>query len=252
MSTASKEKHLINMIFIVVFVQCLLLIMGNVAYAQPYLQLDADPAIYVGPPEESTVTTSDVFTLYALVNSKDSEAPDPIDLLKEYYLSIAIVPKVVTPTVLGSFTIDGPGISSLPDNIINVTAEMQYGIPPVVATIAQDIPSHGIYETYFIEIPFTLTGAKQAGLYDVQTQPGLPDPDSIDQRLYYQEWAVDATGLSDDHFLHFDLYTNSTKKPGSINFAPPSHDVTHTPVPGALLLGMLGMSVAGMKLRKYA
>jgi len=35
-------------------------------------------------------------------------------------------------------------------------------------------------------------------------------------------------------------------------FAPFSHDVTHAPVPGAVLLGLLGLCVAGVKLRKFA
>ena len=237
----SKAKHHIKMIYAVVFVQCLLLIIGNTAYAVPYLQLDANPAVYVAGEEDSTVTTSDVFTLYALVNSAAPEAPNPIDLLKKYYLSIAIVPQVDTPTDLGSFIFDG--------DVINVTADMVYGIPPIELAISQDLPSHGIFDTYFKEIPFTLTGATRTNLYDVEFNSGGPGPENASGKLYYQEFAVDATGLNDDYFLHFDLYTGVD---GAIQFAPPSHDVTHAPVPGALLLGMLGMGVAGMKLRKYA
>jgi hypothetical protein len=119
----------------------------------------------------------------------------------------------------------------------------------VVAEIFQDLPSHGIFDTYFTEIPFTLTGATRTNLYDVEYNSGGPGPENPLGKLYYQEFAVDATGLNDDYFLHFDLYTGVD---GAIKFAPPSHDVTHAPVPGALLLGMLGMGVAGMKLRKYA
>ena len=242
MLTVSKSKHHVKMILIVVFAQCLLLTMSASVFAEPYLQLDANPAVYVGGEEESTVTTGDVFTLYALVNSTAPEAPDPIDLLKKYYyLSIAIAPKVDTPTDLGSFIFDG--------DVINVTADMVYGIPPVATEIYQDLPSHGIFDTYFKEIPFTLTGATRTNLYDVEYNSGGPGPENHSGDLYYQEFAVDATGLNDDYFLHFDLYTGLN---GAIKFAPPSHDVTHAPVPGAVLLGMLGMGVAGMKLRKFA
>src|SRR4030042_5046630 len=112
MSTVSKPKHHIKMIFVVVFVECLLLIISNAAYAEPYLQLDADPAIYVGPPEASTVTTSDVFTLYALVNSKKGS---PIGT---FYISVAILPKLDTAADLGSFSFAG--------TTVNVTTDMEY------------------------------------------------------------------------------------------------------------------------------
>jgi len=229
------------MMLIAVFIPCLLFIIGDTAYAEPYLQLDANPAVYVGGEEDSTVTIGDVFTLYALVNSSAPACPDPIDLLKEYYLSIAIVPQVDSPIDLGSFMFDG--------NEINVTADMVYGIPPIAAAITEDLPSHGIYNTYFVEIPFTLTGATRTDLYDVEWNSGGPGADNPSGELYYQEFAVDATGLAANYFLHVDLYTGIGDK---IKFAPPSHDVTHAPVPGALLLGMLGMGVAGMKLRKHA
>lgn len=244
MSAGRIKKRYMNLMSVIVFVSCLLLVSGNTVFAIPYLQLDADPAIYVGPPEESVVTLGDVFTVYALVNSVAPAAPDPIDLLKEYYLSIAIVPKVTTHTVLGSFTFDdGTG----PIEIV-VTEHMQYGIPPVVEAIYQDFPSHGIYETFFIEKSFTLTGATRAALYDVQDGAGGP-VDDTEGKLYYQAFDIDATNLFSGYFLHIDLYTEHE---GAIKFAPPSHDLQHVPVPGAVLLGILGLGVAGIKLRKFA
>ena len=245
MSAAHTTKRYMNLMSVIVFVLGLLLVSGNTVFAVPYLQLDANPATYdPNPDEESVVTLGDVFTMYALVNSEASAFPDPIDLLKEYYLSIAIVPQLDTHTALGSFTFDdGNG----PIEIV-VTEDMQYGIPPVVDAIYQDFPSHGIYETFFIEIPFTLTGATQAALYDVEDGAGGPGEEVTNGPLYYQAFDVDATGLN-DYFLHVDLYTEYNN---AIKFAPPSHDLQHVPVPGAVLLGILGLGVAGVKLRKFA
>ena len=248
MSAAHTTKRHMNLISVIVFVSCLLLVSGNAAFAVPYLQLDASPAVYVGGDEESVVTLGDVFTVYALVNSVAPAAPVPIDLSKKYYLSIAIVPQVDTPTDLGSFTFDdGTG----PIETIVVTADMQYGIPPVAEAIYQDFPSHGIFKTYFIEKTFTLTGATRTALYDVQDGAGGPGADDPEGLLYYQAFDIDATNLFSGTFLHVDLYTEYNE---GIKFAPPSHDLQHVPVPGAVLLGMLGLgvAVAGIKLRKFA
>ncbi len=246
MSASHTTKRHMNLMSVIMFVLCLLLVSGNTVFAEPYLQLDASPAVYVGGDEESVVTLGDVFTMYALVNSDAPAFPDPIDLSKEYYLSIALVPKLGHDTVLGSFTFDD---GTDPIEEIVVTKDMQYGIPPVVAAIFQDLPSHGIYETFFIEKSFTLTGATRAALYDVQ-QDGAGGPvDDTEGTLYYQAFDIDATNLFSGYFLHIDLYTELE---GTIKFAPPSHDLQHVPVPGAVLLGILGLGVAGIKLRKFA
>ena len=238
MLTVSKPKHHIKMIFIVVFVQCLLLIIGNAAYAEPYLQLDAYPAGYVGGEEESIVTTSGQFSLYALVNSEKGSINGP------FYLSVAIMPDPgETGPNLGSYDFDG--------DTKQVVGDMIYGTPPLDEyLISKGLPSHGIFDTYYHEYEFVLDQNNRAVLYNSQDNPGGPVPDSAGT-LYYEEFIVDATGLVSGYVLHFDLYTKNIDG-GIDKFAPFSHDVTHAPVPGALLLGLLGMGVAGIKLRKHA
>ena len=222
---------------VIVLVPCLLLVASNAAFAVPYLQLDADPAIYVGGTEESVVTLGDEFTLYALVDTDTTVGLD------QFNISIALTPQLDTPTDLGSFIFDGA--------TINVTTDMTYGIPPIsLVSNPGLLGPHGIYETYYIEIPFTLDPTGISKEYNTQLEPGGPQtPVPGGDTLMYQEFAVDASLLSDDYFLHFDFYTTGS---GIIDFAPFSHDVKHTPVPGAVLLGMLGLGVAGVKLRKYA
>lgn len=239
MLVVRKTKRYMTLTSVIVFVSCLLLVEGNTVFAAPYLQLDADPAIYVGPPEESVVTTSDVFTMYALINSTSPPFSDWST--RDYFLSIALVPQRDTAGVLGSFIFAG--------ETIFVTNDMIYGIPPITALIGKTLPSHGVFETYFTERKFDLIGASQTDVYDVEVNGagGPGSPSSGD--LYYQSFLVDASALNDDYFLHIDLYTGNGD---SIKFAPPSHDLQHTPVPGAVLLGILGLGVAGIKLRKYA
>ena len=240
MSTLHTKRYRMNLMSVIVFVLCLLLVATNSAFAAPFLQLDADPAIYVGPPEDSVVTTSDVFTLYALINSNSGQKPSDW-ATTDYYLSFALVPERNTAGALGSFIFAG--------ETINVTTDMIYDIPPITTIINKTLPSHDVFKTYFTERSFDLTGATQTDVYDVEVDGagGPGSPSSGD--LYYQSFAVDASLLSNDYYLHIDLYTGSGK---SIYFAPPSHDLLHTPIPASVILGILGMGVVGLKLRKFA
>lgn len=241
MSNSRKTKRRVNLIAVIISVLSLYLFAGDTAFAIPYLQLDADPAIYVGGTEESVVTLGDVFTLYALINSKAGDKFDDWDT-RDYYLSIALVPQRDTVGDLGSFTFAG--------ETINVTEHMEYGIPPIVDTINKTLPSHGVFDTYFTERKFDLTGATEVEVYDVEVDgAGGPGDPSSGGGLFYQSFLVDASALDNDYFLHIDLYTGVGD---TIKFAPPSHDLLHTPIPASVIIGLLGMGVAGIKLRKYA
>jgi hypothetical protein len=237
---------------VIVFVLCLLLVSGNAVFAIPYLQLDIEGGRYVEGDEESVVIASDVFTLYALVDSSHGST------IGSFYLSIALVPSIQPepdePPILGSFTIDYYDDGFATSTIVYVVGDMEYGIPPLNLLIEDPqnpglLAPHGIFETYFYELEFTLDPSGTTTPYNVQDDPGGPTRFPPGGDLWYQEFDIDATNLSDDYFLHFDLYTTGS---GIVDFAPFSKDAQHTPVPGAVLLGILGLGVAGIKLRKFA
>jgi len=261
MSLTCTTKGSMNLMSVILVAACVLLATGNAVFAEPYLQLDANPATYVDGlffgEVESIVTTDRSFTLYALVNS-DQGSTDGY-----FYLSGAVVPSIyprLTPDPdLGFFTFDGA--------TINVTSNMEYGTPPMeVLSENKDLPGHGIFETYYFEHEFTLDlddPDKRALVYnsqDTQNGPFVASTVDPDGDLYFEDFEVDISGLVDSEFysLHFDLYTQvwDEKKEAYVlgDKAPFSHDLTatHAPVPGAVLLGMLGLGVAGVKLRKFA
>jgi hypothetical protein len=127
---------------------------------------------------------------------------------------------------------------------------MKYGTPPIEEYLKQnDLPSHGIYETYFHEYSFMLNLNNRATLYNSMITPGGPT-DNPTGTLYYQAFDVDVSGLTSGYTMHFDLYTKSS--PTVDMFAPFSHDLLATPVPASVILGMLGLGVVGLKLRKFA
>jgi len=124
---------------IIAFSAVLLFSAASHAHALPLLQLDADPGVYIGGTEESTVTTSDQFTLYALL--------DPTKIDKKYnfsdyhfFISAALTPsaEVDQGGNYGSFTFNGA--------TANVTSDMIWGTPPVAITPDnKDLPSHDLY-----------------------------------------------------------------------------------------------------------
>lgn len=246
MSASQTTKNHMNLMLFIGFILCILFVSGNTVFAIPYLQLDVEGGKYVGPPEESVVIASDQFMLYALVDTSSAGGV--------FYLSISLVPNPgysdPGPT-LGSFTIDDGGAISTITVVGTGDDAMEYGIPPLnLETNPGLLAPHGIFETYFYEHEFTLDPSGISKSYNVQDDPGGPKAyNPGDALLYYQEFAINAINLDNDYFLHFDLYTTGS---GIVEFAPYSHDAQHTPVPGAVLLGILGLGVAGIKLRKFA
>ena len=238
---------------VIVFVTCLLLLGGNAVFAEPYLMLDAMMPDGSPPPtsdpEMGIFTSGRVFTLYALVNSEAPEAIEDPFQTETFFLAVAVIPdpgESFPGPDLGSYIFDGTSY----DIVGTGEGAMKYGTPPLEEFLKQhDLPSHGVYETYFHEYSFELDLDNNAPLYNSMVTPGGPDL-SAGGTLYYQAFSVDASGLDPDYELHFDLYTKGS--PYIDKFAPFSHDLTTTPVPASVILGILGLGVVGLKLRKFA
>ena len=214
---------------------CLILAASGVSYGVPYLQLDISDGTY-DPLTETIFSTTNPATLYALVDSTSSE----FNSSDTFYISAAVSPK------LEDFALD-LGYFEFAGERIDVTAEMVYGTAPI-EELKKELPTHDIFPTWFTERSFDLEFAGKAAEYNSQDSPGGLVA-STSGTLYYEDFAVDITGLADGYAIHFDLYTKNDD--GTIaKFAPFSHDVQMVPVPGAMLLGSLGLSVSGWLLRR--
>jgi hypothetical protein len=203
------------------------------ASAAPFLQLDIGGGTY-DTTLADIVTSADQFTLYTYVN------PSPSDgnvLGDTYYLSIALSPQT------------GPAHASLGSIVVNgttydATADFTYGVPPIEANgtaahDAGDLPQHGVYETFFIEVPFSLDPTLVSGEYNTADDPGLGPIAGND--MYYRAFDIDVSGLVGVE-VHFDLFTrgpgrcngpptNSCTDLDVVRFAPPSHDASTVPPP---------------------
>jgi hypothetical protein len=174
-----------------------------------------------------------------------------LSLPGNYFLSMALVPSTGAGSY-GSFSVNG--------STINVTSGMTFGTPPFETILdgadPGDLPSHGMYPTYFTEQMFTFSAANQSGVYNTQDQTGAgPQPGT---GMYFARFDFDLSGLSPGFGLHFDLYNeslisvcrnrNCTLGDIDVNtFAPFSHDaqgmVRAVPEPEtyAMLLAGLGL-----------
>jgi hypothetical protein len=210
----------------------------------PTLQMDIGGGFY-NTSTNTVMTNDDQFTLYALLIP---DAPHGAGVNNTYYLSAAIVPQTgPLGASLGSFRIGS--------TTINVTGDMTYGLPPIETNQGPDpgdLPPHGIFQTFFSEIPFTFSPSNTATPYDSRLTPGGPTPDPTGG-MYYAAFDVDIRNLAPGYAIHFDFYNEQFRNGGDIDVqkwvfadSDAQSGTSRVPEAGTLLLLGSGLVIAGL------
>lgn len=190
----------------VLFLIAAVLCINGTLSAIPSLQLDIKNGSYSNE-TETIITNESLFTLYGYGKSS-------IDISKDYLLSIAIIPSVLSSEVdWGFFTVN--------DTLeYYVPIDMNFGIPPIDSTDNPRLGKHDVFETFFIEIPFKFSSELESSSYNTEISTGSGPIPGVG--MYYQRFLVDRKSLHSDIRLHFDLLNLRMNKGGATRgiFAP--------------------------------
>ena len=193
----------------------------------------AIPSLQIGDADGGACNAYDITEEDCLVGGTFTVTS--LELGTAYVVFAASSPASTTDTFTIDPMIDGVSLDLVADG---------YGAPPIDDVTDGDLPSHGIYDTWFEVYELTFEPGDAATVYN--TQPGNEGDSAAGYIKTIDMYLTDLTGG-----LHIDLFRCSS---GSIegrlcrisggDKAPFSHDATYVPVPAAVWLfgsGLLGM-----------